>query len=138
MLTVRAPGLQRVALAFRQGGEKPGKLAQVAEDDFVRGLRLQHEPGVGHVLRGRAPVDEAARVPLTERGKLADERNEGMPGEVDALAQRVEVDQLRARLTRNLRRRVRRDEPFRRLRARQRGLEVEPALKLRNIREDAA
>ena len=36
--------------------------AQIAQEDGVGGLDLQNQPGVGHVLGGRAPVDVAAGV----------------------------------------------------------------------------
>ena len=59
-------------------------------------LCLEHETGVGDVLRGRAPVDIAASLAVAQIGQLPHQRDERMAGEVDPFVQRVQVDQLGA------------------------------------------
>ena len=58
------------------------------------GLDLEHQPGVGDILGGGAPVHVAPGLAVAQIGQLAHQRDERMPGEVHPLVQRVEVDQL--------------------------------------------
>ncbi len=135
MLTMGAAGQDRVPFPAGQLSERTGQLAQIAQQDGVGCLDLHHQPGIGHVLGGRTPVDVAAGIAFTDRRQLPDQRHQLVGRIVDALTQREEVDVLNARLARDLGRSAGRHQTDCRFRTRQCRFEIKPALQQRLIAE---
>jgi hypothetical protein len=133
LLPVGAACLHGVAVAARQGGEKPADLTDVSRQDGVAGPELQDEAGVENVLGGRTPVDEVGRRRLAGAPQAPDEWHDRVAGELELPPHLLEVEELDAGLPADLGRCRGRDDSQPGLGAGERGLDVEPALDHRAV-----
>ena len=91
---------------------------------------LEDDARVLDVLRGRAPMDVAPRIPLADGGEAVDQRHDGVADPVHLLAHEFHVDEVRVRPGGNLGCRFFRDDAEPPLDPRQRRLDIQPLLHL--------
>ncbi len=74
LLQIAAAGHRRVAVFAGETGERVGDRVDVGFDQGQRLADLQHGGGVGHVLRGGAPMAPLAEPVAAERDELLHHR----------------------------------------------------------------
>jgi len=138
LLPVRAPDHRGRAVIAGEAGEDGDQFAERPFDLDQRVTDLEDEAGVGHVLRGGAPVDVAAGAVLAEVRQLPDHGHQRVDGLVDAGLDRIGVEQLGAGLARDFGGGLGRHQPDPGLRPRQRRFVVQPALEALIVAPDPA
>ena len=113
-------------------------LAQVAQEQRVRALDLQHGAGVEHVLRGRAEMQVFAVVADAHRLQRPQRRHKGMLDAAHLGGDRFQIDVADFGLAGDLVGRGLWNDAEFGLRQRQRRFVVEPGLKTRLVIEDRA
>ena len=130
VLEMRAPGHRRVPVFAGKARQPVANGEQVRFHEGQRVADLEDDARVLDVLRGRAPMDVAPRIPLAKGGEAVDQRHDGVADPVHLLAHEFHVDEARIRPGRNLGRRVLRDDAEPPLDPRQRRLDIQPLLHL--------
>ena len=135
VLEMRAPGHRRVPVLSGKACKAAPDSDEVRLNQVERVADLEYDARVLDVLRGRAPMDIAPRIPLADGGKAVDQRHDGVADPVHLLTHEVHVEQVRIRLGRNLGRRRLRDDAEPPLDPRQRRFDVQPLLHLAALGE---
>ena len=130
VLEMRASGHRRVPVFARKARQPVANGEQVRFHENQRVADLEHDARVLDVLRGRAPMDVAPRIPLAEGGEAVDQRHDGVADPVYFLAHEVHVDEVRVGPGGNLGRGLFRDDAEPPLHPRQRRLDIQPLLHL--------
>ena len=136
MLAVGAAGKEHVLGTLGQVGQRGQDRRELAQKDLVRMPHLEELAGLGDVLGGGAPVHVATGLALTGAIELPDQRHQRMAGAGQALAHRGQVEEGEVRLGDDLARGRLRDDLQLGLGQRERGLDVQPRLKARRLREE--